>query len=78
MITIQVMDSTNPAACSGRLRVKFERMEETGHQRFLSIKPAMWLSVPVRAAIHVFDDDPYNYDFMMVKFLPFLGGKSKR
>lgn len=30
-----------------------------------------------RESNHVFDEDPYNYDFMVVKFLPFLGGKSK-
>lgn len=31
-----------------------------------------------RESNHVFDNDPYNYDFMMVKLLPFQGGKSKR
>jgi outer membrane protein assembly factor BamB len=31
-----------------------------------------------RESNHVFDDDPYNYDFMMAKFPPFPGGKSKR
>jgi hypothetical protein len=31
-----------------------------------------------RESNHVFDDDPYNYDIMMVKFLPFQDGKSKR
>lgn len=31
-----------------------------------------------RESNHVFDDDPYNYDFMMVKFPPFQDGKSKR
>ncbi|MES2922931.1 MAG: PQQ-binding-like beta-propeller repeat protein [Verrucomicrobiota bacterium] len=31
-----------------------------------------------RESNHVFDDDPYNYDFMIVKFPPFSGEKSKR
>lgn len=31
-----------------------------------------------RESNHVFDDDPYNYDFMMVKFPPYVGEKSKR
>jgi outer membrane protein assembly factor BamB len=31
-----------------------------------------------RESNHVFDDDPYNYDFMMVKFPAYMGGKSKQ
>jgi hypothetical protein len=31
-----------------------------------------------RESNHVFDDDPYNYDLVMVKFPPFLGRKSMR
>ncbi len=31
-----------------------------------------------RESNHVFDDDPYNYDFMMVKFPAYPGGTSKR
>lgn len=32
----------------------------------------------LRESNHVFDDDPYNYDFMMVKFPAYTGEKSKQ